>query len=142
MDGLSRLIVGAMDVARAAFEPPTFTHGDCHANGFFLDHDDAGLWSTTGVLDLEVASAGCPAFDINKLVIELAGRMAGTGYRWWIPLFDGYGDEPDFDLTRLLLAGASHINYTCHGQHAWPGTRADILNRIVTAADWDFLLLT
>lgn len=140
MDGVVRLLAGTIDDARAAFDPPRFTHGDCHANGFFLVPDGPD-WSVTGVLDLEVASAGWPEVDLTKLFIELAGQLAGTGHRWWDPLFAGYGREPDFDLARLLLAGAAHLNYTCH-RRAWPGDRAQILGRIVNATDWDALFPT
>lgn len=135
MDQVAILLADTLAKARAAFDPPRFTHGDCHANGFFLDHGDAG-WSVTGVLDLEVASAACPLFDFTKLFIELAGHLAGTGYPWWEALFEGYRQPLDLELVKLLLASAGHINYTCHGDHSWHGGREQVLRRILAAATW------
>jgi aminoglycoside phosphotransferase (APT) family kinase protein len=138
MDRLAHLVADSVDDARRSFDPPRFIHGDCHANGFFLDRATSG-WTVTGVLDLEVSSAGCPLFDFTKLFIELTGHLTGSGYRWWEPLYDGYGREPDLNVVRLLLAASSHINYTCLGDHAWPGDRQTILSHIVTATGWDTL---
>ena len=90
----------------------------------------------TGVLDLEVASAGCPLFDFAKLFIELTGHLTGSGHPWWEALFEGYGSEPDFDVMRLMLASSNHVNFTCLGDHAWPGDRESILTHIVTATPW------
>ncbi|GAA1580552.1 hypothetical protein GCM10009804_41420 [Kribbella hippodromi] len=133
-DQLTRLLADSIDDLRDAYEPPRFVHGDCHANGFFLEDG-----AVTGVLDLEVTSAGCPLFDLTKLAIELTGRLHGSRYNWWKPLYDGYGAEPDFNLIRLLLAGSNHHNYTCLGDHAWPGDRSAILTRILTATTWQQL---
>ncbi len=139
MDRLAGLLADSLDAVRRAFEAPRFTHGDCHANGFFLERTAVG-WSVSGVLDLEVSSAGCPLFDFTKLFIELAGQQRGSGYRWWEPLFDGYGDVPDLNVIRLLLASSNHINFTCLGDHSWPGSRTTILERIVNADSWESLL--
>lgn len=138
MDRLTILIAETIEPARAAFTPPRFTHGDCHANGFFLNRSGTD-WAVTGVLDMEVASAGCPAFDFTKLFIELTGHLTGAKYHWWEPLFSGYGSAPDFNLTRLHLASAGHINYTCLGEHAWPGSRSEILRHILAATNWEEL---
>jgi hypothetical protein len=110
-------------------------HGDCHANVFFLDPAGADV---SGVIDMENCSAGAPEFDIVKLFISLAGHFGPDGH-WWKPLFDGYGSEPDFDLIRLLLVGDSNVNYTCFGEHSWPGTRADILHQILESRGWSQL---
>jgi hypothetical protein len=93
-----------------------------------------------GILDLEVSSAGCPLFDFTKLFIELVGQHRGTGYRWWEPLFDGYGGVPDLHAMRLLLAASNHLDFTCPGDHSWPSDREAVLDRILTATSWETLL--
>lgn len=135
MDRVADLLADTVNDVRSAFTPPRFTHGDCHANGFFLERAGSD-WVVTGVLDLEVASAACPLFDFTKLFIEVAGHLTGSGYLWWEPLFAGYEQPLDFDLARLFLASARHINYASHGIHAWPGDREDIVKHILAATSW------
>lgn len=134
LDVVMTLLADTMATLRASFDPPRFTHGDCHANGIFLD--GAGRdWEVTGVLDMEVASAANPAFDFNKLIIELVGLQRLDTYDWWTPLFDGYGDEPHFDLTRLLLISAGHPNYTCLDQ-TWGLDRIQIIEHVLRSRTW------
>jgi Ser/Thr protein kinase RdoA (MazF antagonist) len=120
--------------------PPRFVHGDCHAHQFFLDREGED-WHVSGVLDLEVASAGDCGEDLMKFAIEMAARFPVT-MRWWEPLFLGYGGEPDFELFRLRLLGASEADLTCHGAGTWPGTREEVLTRLATARDWADLFTT
>lgn len=134
-DAVFDLLQRTLPRLRQAYQPLRFVHGDCHANVFFIDHATAAV---SGVIDMENCSAGAPEFDFVKLFIELAGHL-GAADEWWAQLFAGYGDEPDFDLIRLLMIGHAHINYTCLGEHAWPGTRADVLRHIVAARDWNQL---
>jgi Ser/Thr protein kinase RdoA (MazF antagonist) len=117
-----------------AYAPPRFVHGDCHAHQFFL-YQHQGDWHVSGVLDMEVASAGDCGEDLMKFAIEMAARYP-VALRWWDPLFFGYGQQPDFELFRLRMLGASEAELTCHGDGTWPGTREEILTRLVTARDW------
>jgi Ser/Thr protein kinase RdoA (MazF antagonist) len=139
MDAVMRLFAEQLPAVRSSFSPPRFTHGDCHANQFFLLPAAEG-WAVSGVLDLEVASSGCVLFDFVKFFIEMRGIFAGSGYSWWRPLFTGYGGEPEFDVMRVLLAAASSINYTCGDWNGWPSARSDVLRLLTTATDWSELL--
>lgn len=139
MDAVMCLFAEHLPAVRSCFSPPRFTHGDCHANQFFVASGAAG-WTVTGVLDLEVASSGCVLFDFVKFFIEMRGIFASSGYCWWRPLFAGYGSEPDFDVMRVLLAAASSINYTCGDWDGWPSARSDVLRLVTTATDWNELL--
>ncbi len=138
MDAVAGLAADKMADLRDTYEPPRFVHGDCHASQIFLTRGD-GSWQVSGVLDMEVASAGSPLSDFLKLVIEMAGRF-GASQRWWEPLLDGYGQPVDLDLIRLALTAADHINYTCLGAHAWPGTRPQIVRHLVRAQNWSELV--
>lgn len=139
MDTVMRLFADNVTAVRRSFSPARFTHGDCHANQFFLASSPMG-WRVTGVLDLEVASSGCTLFDFVKFFIEMRGTFAGSGYCWWQPLFVGYGHEPDFDVVRVLLASASSMSYTCGDWDGWPPTRAEVLRLVTSATDWHHLL--
>ena len=120
---------------KAAFEPPHFTHGDCHAHQFFLDRAD-GRWVVTGVVDMEVASAGDTGADFSKMFEGLPGKISAAT-RWWEPLFEGYGREPAFELMKLRLAAAG---LGCAGAYRpWPGARARVLDHILSAATWSAL---
>ncbi len=137
-DAAAGLVERTLPKLRPAFQPLSFVHGDCHANVFYLDHDDDTGWRVTGIIDMENCSSGSPAFDFVKLFIELAGRMHPTT-SWWEPLFDGYQTEPEFDLMRVLLIGHAHINYACLGNSLWPTDRQSVLRRILTARNWSEL---
>lgn len=131
MDALTRLFADTLPTLRASYDPPRFVHGDCHAEQFFVRDGEV-----TGVVDMEIASAGSPLEDFLKFGINMAGQRCG--FAWWEPFFAGYGAEPEFDLIRLIYAGAHHINFTC-GDHPWPGTREQILTHILDASDWSEL---
>ena len=133
---LAHLFAG-MDTALAgAFAPPRFTHGDCHAGGFFLA--PAGGWAVTGVVDMEVASAGDPVADLLKMALELAARFPAAT-RWWEPLFAGYGQAPDFAAFQLRLLGRDATELRAPGPGAWPGSRQAVLSSILAARDWQEL---
>jgi aminoglycoside phosphotransferase len=128
-------LFSTMDAALAVeFEPPRFTHGDCHAGQFFLYFEGA-QWHVSGFVDLEVASAGDCVVDLLKLGIELASDLPPST-RWWEPLFKGYGREPDFELFRLRLLGWDEINFKCHGEEKWPRTREEHLKQLLAARTW------
>lgn len=137
-DAATGLLARTLPALQQSYDPPRFVHGDCHAGTFFLTSDRG--WQVAGLVDMENCSAGNPLFDFAKFMIELGGPR-GSHLRWWEPLFDGYGSQPDFDVMRAILAGHAHINYTCHGKDAWPGSRDDILRRILGARTWDELLI-
>ncbi len=110
----------------SAFEPPRFIHGDCHAHQFFLYRADTG-WAVSGVVDMEVASAGCPETDFYKFFCEMTERFP-TSSGWWEPLFEGYGREPSIVALRVFMM-------------TWE-TRPLALAQILKANDWARLLDT
>lgn len=133
LERVKQLYAHTEDSLRSEYEPPRFTHGDCHAHQFFVS-DASGEWEVVGVVDMEVASAGDYGFDFVKLGLELAG-MFPTGRDWWTPLFDGYGKEPPFEPMRLRFAACAYdAEYL--GPHNWPGQRALRLAHILDARDW------
>ena len=124
----------------AAWQPPRFTHGDCHAEQFFLYHE-AGAWHVSGFVDMEVASAGDCVGDLLKFAIEMMVRFT-PATRWWEPFFAGYGGAPDFELFRLRLLGLHETNFTAHGVQLWPATREQAQRRFLAARDWADLFTT
>ena len=114
------------------FEPPRFTHGDCHASQFFLYQDD-GQWRVSGFVDLEVASAGDCVGDLLKFCTEMAVTFPSRS-RWWEPFFSGYGETPPFDLFRLRLLGWHEVNFACYGKPIRP--REAFLTHLLDARDW------
>lgn len=122
---------------------PRFVHGDCHAHQFFLDHaaEPSAGWRVTGVVDMEVASAGDRGFDLVKFGLEMAAHFPAAT-RWWEPLFAGYGETPDFERYRLRLLASSEAEFKCHGPGRWPGTRQEIIGRLLAAPDWSALFTT
>lgn len=122
----------AADLERV-YQPPRFTHGDCHAHQFSLDQID-GEWAVTGVLDMEVASAGDSVADFVQFTLEMSARCP-VETRWWESLFDGYGETPDFALIRLRMLAADPAQYGW----IWPGERSAILAHVLNANDWKSL---
>jgi aminoglycoside phosphotransferase len=125
------------DQLAPAYQPPRFTHGDCHAHQFFLVETGEG-WQVTGVIDMEVSSAGDCGEDLLKLSIELA-QILTHQTRWWEPLFEGYGTLPDFELFRLRLLGVVEPEFGMAGR--WLGTapREAVVQHFLRATDWDRL---
>ncbi len=122
----------------AVYTPPRFTHGDCHAHQFFVELDHSQQPIVTGVIDIEVSSAGDCGEDLLKLMIELAQIMPHAT-RWWIALFAGYGVAPDFDEFRLRLLGVSPIEFWRAGHWMRTNNRETQLQRFLFASDWDEL---
>ncbi|HEU5086120.1 MAG TPA: aminoglycoside phosphotransferase family protein, partial [Roseiflexaceae bacterium] len=89
-----------------AYELPRYTHGDCWPHQFFVaerpERVEEGGWAVTGVLDMEVASAGDAEADFVHFLLELAACLPATSC-WWEGLFGGYGAEPDFERFRVRL---------------------------------------
>jgi Ser/Thr protein kinase RdoA (MazF antagonist) len=117
----------------SAYAIPHFTHGDCHASQFFLTFADQ-QWQVTGVVDMEVASAGDCGADLVKFGLEMAALFS-VNSQWWEPFFEGYGDEPSFELLKLRMLAIPHTGYT----YAWPGTRQQIFSHVLKARDWQSL---
>ena len=120
-----------------AYQPPRFTHGDCHAHQFFLVRNGAG-WQVTGVLDMEVSSAGDSGEDLIKISLELAQRLDHKS-RWWEALFTGYGVVPDFEAFRLRLLGVGPVEYGFLGKWVQTPHREAMLRRLLQARDWTSL---
>jgi Ser/Thr protein kinase RdoA (MazF antagonist) len=137
VDRAARLLLEVAPRLSTAFQPARFIVNDCHAGQVFIDMTGAHP-SVTGVVDMEVASAGTPLADLFKLTVELAGSLPPS-LRWWDHLFDGYGTAPDLDVFRLYAAAQAHINYICHGPNSWPGTRRQILGHLLDATSWEEL---
>lgn len=116
------------DRLKEDYQPPRFTHGDCHAHQFFLE-SVAGEWRVTGVVDMEVSSAGDCGEDWLKLSLELALHLAPDTC-WWESLFKGYGVEPDFERLRLRFLGIDPIEFGLSGVN--PKLLIDLLD----AHDW------
>ena len=113
-----------------AYNPPRFVHGDCHAGQFFL-YEENSQWYVSGVLDMEVASAGDCEADFFQFCLEMAAYMPAET-RWWQAVFDGYGKEPNFDLLKMRMLTNFHQSYAW----IWAGTRSEILQHILTADSW------
>jgi aminoglycoside phosphotransferase (APT) family kinase protein len=134
-DQLQARFAALADALAAECAPPHFVHGDCHAHQLFLTD------RVSGVVDMEVASAGDCGFDLMKFALEMAATFS-PDTRWWEPFFAGYGGPPDFELLKLRLLAAGEDNYTCLGPDGWPGARQDILARLLAARDWRALFTT
>lgn len=120
-----------------AYQPPRFTHGDCHAHQFFLVRNETG-WRVTGVLDMEVSSAGDCGEDLIKISLELAQTL-DANTRWWEALFAGYGAMTDWDSFRLRLLGVAPAEYGPPGQWVRTPSREAMVQRLLGAPDWPSL---
>jgi aminoglycoside phosphotransferase len=125
---LYRLFSTLEEVLATEYQPPRFTHGDCHAHQFYLYHNEVGTWMVSGCVDMEVASAGDSLQDLVKIAIEMVREFPGRD--WWTPLFAGYGKEPDFDTFRLRLLCAAEEELQ------WSGIRQEVLNHLLQAGNW------
>ncbi len=112
------------------YRSPRFVHGDCHASQFFLLKRE-GVWHVTGVLDMEVASAGDMGADFVKFSLEMAALLPAET-AWWQPLLEGYSTPVNFNLIKLRLLALGHHNYAW----IWPGTREQIITHLLKATDW------
>jgi len=117
-----------------AYQPPRFTHGDCHAHQFFLTSNGSN-WFVTGVLDMEVSSAGDCGEDFLKICLELAQRLDYETH-WWEALFTGYGSTPDFGAFRLRFLGVKPIEFGNSGKWIRTQNREAIVSRFLRARDW------
>jgi aminoglycoside phosphotransferase (APT) family kinase protein len=133
-DRLHRLFDSMPETLEASCLTPRFVHGDCHAHQFFVDMCGAEP-EVTGVVDMEVASAGDPIEDLLKFSLEVAAILPART-RWWQALFDGYGQEPDYALFRQRMLGCSPEEFAC----VRPGTAerpwGDVVRHILAATGW------
>lgn len=125
------------DQLASAYQPPRFTHGDCHAHQFFLT-ETGTAWQVTGVVDMEVSSAGDCGEDLLKLSIELAQTLR-YNTRWWEPLFEGYGTHPDFELFRLRLLSVAEPEFGASGKWIATAPWEAVVRHVLHATDWDSL---
>lgn len=121
------------DELKAEYADVRYVHGDCHAHQFFVRKDKTG-WQVTGVVDMEVSSAGDYGWDLVKFGIEMGARFP-ISTRWWEAFFEGYGQDVSFDLIKLRMLTAHHVNYS------WilPLSRAQLLTHLLRAKSWDEL---
>jgi Ser/Thr protein kinase RdoA (MazF antagonist) len=120
------------DRLQAGYALARFVHGDCHASSFFVNRG-MGEWTVTGIIDMEVASAGDIGHDFLKFFIEMATLPAV--WRWWEPFFRGYGDVRSVDEIKVRMLAAHPENYTW----IWPGTREAIFRHLLEAEHWTTL---
>jgi aminoglycoside phosphotransferase len=109
-------------------------------NQYFLTNKRGG-WRVTGCIDMEVASAGDPLYDLVAFAIHMAAEFPPDTY-WWQPLFRGYGDTPAFDLFRLRMLGMPEALYRAFDEDKWQGDWETILKRLWDARDWYDLFTT
>jgi hypothetical protein len=114
-----------------AYQPPHFTHGDCHAHQFFLkpDGDD---WVVTGVVDMEVSSAGDTGEDWLHLLIELSSQFAPET-KWWKSLFKGYGAPPNFERFKLRMLAVEPPEF------GLSAVNEKLIANLLDAKDWEAL---
>ncbi|MEO8611442.1 MAG: aminoglycoside phosphotransferase family protein [Chloroflexota bacterium] len=113
------------------YQPPHFTHGDCHAHQFFLK-PDGGAWIVTGVVDMEVASAGDTGEDWLHLLIELSSQFAPDSH-WWKSLFNGYGAPPNFEGLRLRMLAVEPPEF------GLDSVNEKLIENLLDAKDWEAL---
>lgn len=130
MDEIEAFYAQHANALRAEYAQPRYTHGDCHASHFFMIHEN-GTWRVSGIIDMEVVSAGDAGADFVQFGIEMAARFPAES-RWWEAVFEGYGGEPSFDLLKLRMLATAHPSYAW----IWPGTRSQILRHVLDARDW------
>ncbi len=131
---LESLFATLGDTLAPAYRPPRFVHGDCHAEQFFLAHH-SGAWQVTGVVDMEVASAGAAEADFAKVRLEMMCQFSPET-RWWEPLFAGYGGAPEFERLRLWLLSTGEPSFKSYGEDKWLATREATLAHLLAAHDW------
>jgi len=131
VDELEKAFSSAEPLLRSAHTLPRFVHGDCHVGQFFIQEENV-----TGVVDMEVASAGNPEYDLVKFSLEMMSFFPMIT-SWWEPLFKGYGIEPDFERFRLMLLMAGETSFTCHQK--WFHSYESTLWHLLSARDWKTL---
>jgi hypothetical protein len=124
-----------------AYQPLRFVQTNMHSHQFYLVPQQENGWKVTGVLDMEVASAGDSTFDLVACALEMAAFYPAST-RWWEFFFGGYGTEPDFELFRLHMLTFGEESFKCFGPERWSGTRQEVLARLLAAEKWETLFMT
>jgi Ser/Thr protein kinase RdoA (MazF antagonist) len=119
------------DKLASDYQPPHFTHGDCHAHQFFLKRDGTE-WIVTGVVDMEVASAGDTGEDWLHLLIELSSHFEPQT-NWWKSLFKGYGAPPNFERLRLRMLAVEPLEF------GLGAVDQNLIQNLLDANDWEAL---
>jgi hypothetical protein len=114
------------------YASPRMIHVDCHAHQFYFVDG-----AVTGVVDMEVASAGDAMADLVKFAIEACSQF--PGHAWWEPFFAGYGGTPDFQTFQLRMLCCEYAEFACQG---WEDSYAAILARLAATESWGDLLGT
>jgi len=122
---------------KAAYDHPTFVHGDCHAHQFYVFRE-SDRWTVSGVVDMEVSSAGDCAEDFLKLCAEMSRRYEAE-MEWWVSLFDGYGEGPDFELLKLRYLASGYLELSPYAYRIVPGVRELVVQHILAARNWQEL---
>lgn len=121
----------AHDLLAPSYAVPCFTQGDCGIDQIMVmkeqDH-----WRVSALLDMEVASAGDCISDIVSLCVSLAQVLPETLY-WWQPLFEGYGEVPDFEGFRIRLLR----DWYPFDANIWPGTGENMITHLLHAQNWE-----
>lgn len=133
-DRLHRLFESTAETLESSSLTPRFVHGDCHVHQFFVDTSGAEP-KVTGVVDMEVASAGDPIEDLLKFCLEVAAILPAQT-RWWQALFDGYGQEPEYTLFRLRMLGCSPEEFACVRPGSAERPWGDVVRHILAADTW------
>lgn len=119
---------------RKVYKHPRFVHGDCRANQFYL-FQRGREWNVSGVLDMEVASAGDCDEDFMKFCAEMSRRF-DVETKWWEPLFDGYEEEPDFNLLKLRYLASGQLELSPFAYKEVAGVRELVVQHLLRAKNW------
>jgi Ser/Thr protein kinase RdoA (MazF antagonist) len=133
LQSLYEIFSNSLHILSSAYIPPRFTHGDCWAEQFFLEKID-NSWEVTGVVDMEVASAGDCESDLIHLFLQIASLMKLKSH-WWKMFFEGYQSEPDFLQFQTRLLATTEAEF----QGMWPGSRIERLAHILSSCNYSDL---
>ena len=59
--------------------------------------------------------------------------------KWWVPLIDGYGEEPDFELLKLRYLASGYLELSPYAYRIVPGVRELVVQHILAARNWQEL---
>ena len=90
------------------------------------------MWIVTGVVDMEVASAGDTGEDWLHLLIELSSQFEPDS-RWWKSLFKGYGAPPNFEGLWLRLLAVEPLEF------GLDAVDENLIANLLNAKDWEAL---
>jgi len=135
---LEPLLEGMAAALASAYHPPHFVHGDCHAHQFFL-YQERGVWEVSGVIDMEVSSAGDNGEDLLHLFSELATVLPPATV-WWEAFFADYDSTPSFEQMRLRFLSTTPAEYLWLAGRGWSETWEGVVAHFLDATTWAELL--